>query len=533
MALEQRADACADALSAIEARFDAIALDAGEIERVNAALVSCKDAVWAIRNDRIGTARAVEELIGGAPSGSAALDAFHSIQIALSAIDRLEVRGRDSAGLHVLVTEHGLDLDDPVVAQIVAARASDPMFTAGSVRTPDGHLAFVYKTAAEIGELGDNTARLRVQIHDDELLRLALRTETAQATVVSHTRWASIGIISEANAHPLNQEELDGTPRPYVVAALNGDVDNYADLKALEQLQIPAAITTDAKVIPALVARKLAHGGAVDEAFRSTVASFEGSVAIIAEAAADPDHVLLAQRGSGQALYIGLGEGVYVVASEPYGLVAECSTYVRLDGETMLEPGNPATQGQVVVLDRTQAGTLAGIRRVSYDGSVLPVTEFDVHDAQITTRDVDRGDAPHYLLKEISEAPGSFRKTLRGKVVDNDGRLEVRLPAETMTEAVHARLMSGVVRRVLIVGQGTAAIAGQSLAARAAPRRGRPTDLGRGAHRHRALGIRAGRRHARHRRDRDLAVGHDHGHESHGRLGAGAWRARCCDREPP
>ena len=44
----------------------------------------------------------------------------------------------------------------------------------------------------------------------DELLRLALRADTAEAVVLAHTRWASVGIISEANAHPLNQEELGG-----------------------------------------------------------------------------------------------------------------------------------------------------------------------------------------------------------------------------------------------------------------------------------------------------------------------------------
>src|SRR5262249_16695446 len=124
----------------------------------------------------------------------------------------------------------------------------------------------------------------------------------------------------------------------------------------------------------------------------------------------------------------------------------------------------PASQGQVVVLDREAAGTPEGLRRLSYDGRELPLTARDIHTPQITTRDVDRGDAPHYLFKEISEAPGSFRKTLRGKIVDRAGLLDVRLPAETLSETVLERLHSGEVRRVLVIGQGTAAVAGQSLA---------------------------------------------------------------------
>jgi glucosamine--fructose-6-phosphate aminotransferase (isomerizing) len=463
-ALALRADACAELLAGIEARLDTGATGDDEIEEVNAALGECKDAVWAIRNDRVGAARAVVDLMGGAPYSDSGVAAFHSIQIALSALDRLEVRGRDSAGLHVFVTGHGLDLDDPTIAQLIDARAAGVLFTTGAVRAPDGHLSFVYKTAAEIGELGDNTDRLRAQIRDDEFLRLALRAPTADVVVLAHTRWASIGIISEANAHPLNEEELDGVIRPFVTAALNGDVDNYADLKALAGLRVPAEITTDAKVIPALVARRLERGDTPSEAFRATVAAFEGSVAIVAQTAADPGQMLLAQRGSGQALYVGLAPGAFVVASEPYGLVAECRSYLRLDGETMLEPGNPASQGQVVVLDRTHAGTLAGIRRMSYDGRDLPVDERELHHAEITTRDVDRGDAPHYLFKEITEAPGSFRKTLRGKIVEHGGVLDVRLPAETLPAALLARLHEGTIRRVLVIGQGTAAIAGQSLA---------------------------------------------------------------------
>ncbi len=466
---DHRACELTEGIATLEAAFDAATLasgiaDSDAIEAFNAALISIKDATWALGRDRLRNARAIEDLAGGTPTCRAAIDAYHSIQLALSALDRLEVRGRDSAGLHVLVSGHGLDLDDPTIALLVAARARDPLFTAGAVRTPDGMLSFVFKTAAEIGELGDNTARLRAQIRDDELLRLALRSETARAVVVSHTRWASVGIISEPNAHPLNHEELDRAGGPYVVAVLNGDVDNYADLKALEGLHFPGEITTDAKVIPALVSRRVASGVAVGEAFRSTVASFEGSVAIAAHAAAAPEQLLLAQRGSGQAIYVGLAEDTFVVASEPYGVVEECDRYLRLDGETMLEPGNPASQGQVVLVDASRAGSIDGLDRRSYDGRPLPVSEAELHAPEITTRDVDRGDAPHYLLKEMSEAPGSFRKTLRGKIVERDGRLEVRLPAEALTEQVKARLRSGTVRRVLVIGQGTAAVAGQSLA---------------------------------------------------------------------
>jgi glucosamine--fructose-6-phosphate aminotransferase (isomerizing) len=465
----------ADRVAQLTGRLDALEaeLDGGlgatlaptELELVNAALVRARDAVWAVGRDRLRTAREVGALAGPDPS-VAALEGFHSTQIALSAIDRLEVRGRDSAGLHLLIRDHGLDLSEPAIRRLVDARASDPLFGSGSVRATGDELAFVYKAAAEIGELGDNTAVLRAAIRDDQLLHLALSGDDAEVMVLGHTRWASVGIISEANAHPLNHEELDGDERPYVVGALNGDVDNYADLKALEHLALPAEITTDAKVIPALMARRMAAGSAVDDAFRATVAELAGSMGIAAQTAAAPDRLLLSLRGSGQALYVGLVEDAFVVASEPYGLVEETSTYVRMDGETPTDPERAAaTRGQVVVLDAARAGELEGIRRIAFDGTPLPVDQHDVQHAEITTRDIDRGAFPHFLLKEISEAPASFRKTLRGKVVERDGRLTVALGPDTLPDSLRQRLRRGDIRRVAVIGQGTAAVAGQSLAA--------------------------------------------------------------------
>ena len=99
------------------------------------------------------------------------------------------------------------------------------------------------------------------------------------------------------------------------------------------------------------------------------MAQFDGSVAIGATAHNSPDTLLLALRGSGQALYVGLGDDCYVVASEPYGLIEETSRYIRMDGEH---------GGQIIAVDGAHGGELAGITRLAYDGTPEPLTEADV-----------------------------------------------------------------------------------------------------------------------------------------------------------
>ena len=459
---------CGELLAAVEQEEQRLEQDGSlstkQLEARNQALIAVRDGVWAITRDRLRAAEVVSHLSGGAMH-TGSLEAFLSIHQALSAIDRLEVRGRDSAGLHVLVHDHALDLDDPVIAAEIDRRSGDPNFGTGSVRVVDGVLSIVHKTAAEIGELGDNTAVIRQAFADDALLHAALANETARTLVLGHTRWASIGIISEPNAHPLNSELVDAAG-PYVVGALNGDVDNFADLIADEGVTITPSITTDAKVIPSLTSRRLDEGLESAEAFRRTVATFEGSVAIGACTAAAPDKLQLALRGSGQALYVGLAEDAYIVASEPYGVVEETAHYVRMDGETPGNPENPnASRGQIIELDGDLAGTVEGMLRKAYDGTDLAVAADDVAVAQITTRDIDRGDHPHYLMKEIGESPTSFRKTLRGKFVETDAGLRVSLGPSVIPDEIRELVRNGTITRVLAIGQGTAAVAGQALAA--------------------------------------------------------------------
>ncbi|MEY2580477.1 MAG: hypothetical protein QOE09_326 [Ilumatobacteraceae bacterium] len=438
-------------------------LDPDDQERIATELIELRDAMWSVRFDRLRTAREVEALVGR-DSSIAAIAGYLAVQQSLSALDRLEVRGRDSAGLHLFVWDHGLSASDPVVRRMLAERNHDPLFQNGSVRIAGQCLGFVYKAAAEIGELGDNTRALRTAIAADALLRLALSQPTARLTVLGHTRWASVGIISEANCHPLNSEELEQSGgAPYMVAVLNGDVDNHADVKVNHALHIAGSITTDAKVIPAVMARHVASGVPdLGEAFRRTVAEFEGSVAIGAAAADRPDSLYLALRGSGQALYVGLADDCYIVASEPYGVVEETTRFVRMDGES---PSASGSRGQVFVLDGAKAGELEGIRRMAYDGTELPIADSEIATAQVTTRDIDRGDSPHYLLKEIGEAPASFRKTVRGKIVEVDGLRRASVGTRALPPEVRTRLAAGEITRIKVIGQGTAAVAGRSMAA--------------------------------------------------------------------
>ena len=183
-------------------------------------------------------------------------------------------------------------------------------------------------------------------------------------------------------------------------------------------------------------------------------------MAIGAAGADEPHRLLLALNGSGQGVYVGLADDRYIVASEPYGVVEETDRFVRLDGEH---------GGQVIALDGRRAGTLEGLRRLGYDGSEQPVTDDDVTIAEVTTRDIDRGDAPHFLLKEITESPDSFAKTLRGRIHDVAGESGVLrravVGARALPPAVADRLADGSITRVRVIGQGTAAVAGQSMAA--------------------------------------------------------------------
>jgi len=480
-----------------------------DLEAVNSGLVLVRDLLWGLDHDILDNVQKITDLAGA--RGTADVDPetlpkYRKLNSLLNCLDRLEVRGRDSAGIQISFVPADAEavgrilaglqregLEDEFHRRLAAGDLVNGSLTCpvgilqGSHGAGGGVIAFTYKTASVIGELGRNVRELRAAIAQDRLLKAFSRLPVAFETAFAHTRWASVGSITEENCHPLSNFTLPaGTPStalqekhypaygtgPWTIhVALNGDIDNYQILR--EQIElgrelIAPEVTTDTKMIPLQIEKYLLEGHDLAESFRRAVGDFEGSHAIAMTSSAEPGKVFLALRGSGQSIYVGIAPDRYLFSSELYGLVEETSSFLKMDGEKPARPDQPEAIGQIFILDQDAPGGAKGIKGLYYDGTPLPLGEKDIRKAEITTRDIDRGDYPHYFLKEINEALHSVRKTLRGKYRIERSREGERavfnLGEDIVPQRIRKGLTGGAIRQIAVIGHGTAAVAGSVVA---------------------------------------------------------------------
>jgi glucosamine--fructose-6-phosphate aminotransferase (isomerizing) len=482
----------------------------GQMEYVNNALTLFRDCLWALEKDIFSNIEMIVSLSGENGKGGLSREAFskyRNINLLLKSLDRLEVRGRDSAGIGVTFTLKEEDALDRAIQDMKnrglydewCRRLKPGDLVDGSIhilrpsddKGPTG-ISFTYKKASVTGKLGENGSYLRKRIQSDRVLKRFVGKEIASEIYLGHTRWASVGSITEKNCHPINNFSIDGggtdnqeSSSAYrefpaygrgawtIQVALNGDIDNYGELRSHIEAGgvdvIHKSVTTDTKIIPFQIEKYLSQGHRLAEAFRLALNDFEGSHAIAMESNLEPGKVFLALRGSGQSLYIGLCDNQYMFSSELYGLVELTPHFIKMDGESERIEGDERTKGQIFVLTRGEGEKGRNIHALGYDGETIEISLDRMEKAEITTRDIDRKDYPHFLLKEIREAPLSVRKTLRGKYkISSDGKgipnVTFNLGEDVISPRLHGALAEGRINNIFVVGQGTAAVAGAAIA---------------------------------------------------------------------
>jgi glucosamine--fructose-6-phosphate aminotransferase (isomerizing) len=204
---------------------------------------------------------------------------------------------------------------------------------------------------------------------------------------IGHTRWATHGKPSDANAHP----HTDCTGHFAVVH--NGIIENYLSLK--EWLQSEGGHTfcsqTDTEVLPHLVEHY--YEGDLVEAVLKAVPKLEGSFAMAVISAGEPEKLVAVRQDS--PLVVGLGEGEYFLASDvPAVLKHTRSIYILNDGE-------------VAVLE---AG---GIQVLDLKGNKV---EKEVTEIKWKAEEAEKCGYEHFMLKEIHEQPRALRDTLGGRI---------------------------------------------------------------------------------------------------------------------
>ena len=209
---------------------------------------------------------------------------------------------------------------------------------------------------------------------------------------IAHTRWATHGPPTDANAHPHTDESGD------IVVVHNGVIDNYRALKAdLESRGHHFRSETDTEVLAHLIAEHC--NGSLEGAVRAALRLVEGTYGIVVMHAAEPGRLVAARQGS--PLIVGVGDEGSFVASDSVAMVGRADQIVHLeDGDIAIVTGK--------------------------DHRILRLAGGENTDAIWSELDVpptvaDKKGYPHYMLKEIMEQPEALEDCFRGRVQKESG----------------------------------------------------------------------------------------------------------------
>ena len=305
----------------------------------------------------------------------------------------------------------------------VGPRPAAPLLIEGLAR-----LEYRGYDSAGLAVVGPSRMRVCKAVGRVRDLQAALPKRLAGGTGVAHTRWATHGAPTHANAHP----QLDSAERVAVVH--NGIIENATELRSkLEAEGVVFTSETDTEVLAHLIARSLAEGRhELEEAVRQALSIVSGTYGIAVVDARRPGRLVAASNGS--PVVLGIGEHEMFVASDAAALVRYTRQMVRLDdGEVAL-----------VRADGFQTFTLDA-RRTQKEASWVEGEDLTAY---------ERDDHDHFMHKEIFDQPDAVVRTIQGRVSE---RFATAHLGGLNLDARQARAF----QRVKILGCGSAYYAGQ------------------------------------------------------------------------
>ena len=267
-----------------------------------------------------------------------------------------------------------------------------------------GHLEYRGYDSAGIATVNRQRLDVRKVVGKIARLEIVVEQDPPLGNVgIAHTRWATHGRPSDANAHP----HIDCESRLAIVH--NGIIENYAELrKDLAREGHRFRSQTDTEVIAHLIERHRANG--LPEAVLRAARELRGAYALVCVARAEPE-MLVAVRCGSSPLVIGFGDREVFLASDIPALLGETREVL------VLEEGEQAILTPREVTLRTLDGV--PMRRTS---TTIP---WDREAAE-------KAGYPHFMLKEIFEQPEAVRSTMRGRVDLDAG--EIRIPELGLTD---------------------------------------------------------------------------------------------------
>jgi glucosamine--fructose-6-phosphate aminotransferase (isomerizing) len=240
---------------------------------------------------------------------------------------------------------------------------------------------------------------------------------------LAHTRWATHGGVTEANAHP-HRDDRNG-----ICLVHNGIIENYATIRRLlEDKGHSFHSETDTEVLAGLIGELYdpEHGLDLEKSVQAALREVTGAYAIAVICEKEPGVMVCARKGS--PLLVGVGNGEYIVASDASAIIAHTAQAISLDDYNVCR----------ITRDGFRTTTIDNIAQTP-----------KVMQLELDLEQIELGAFEHYMRKEIYEQPKSLRTTMRGRLDAKEGRVVLGGLLALAPQLVKSR-------RVILTAQGTA-----------------------------------------------------------------------------